>query len=79
MFVLPADVFTVVLPTDIFTVVLPTDIFTVGGGVDLQRTGGAVGPGDLAGITTVVLAVLIVPTVTLLTILHDAITTERHV
>ena len=69
----------VVLPADIFTVVLPADIFTVGGEVDLQRTGGDVVPGDTAGITTGVLAVLIIPTITLLTILHDTITTERHV
>ena len=59
--------------------VLPADIFTVGCGVDLQGTGFAVRAGDAAGITTGVLAVPIVPTVTLLTILHDAISTERHV
>ena len=69
----------VVLPADIFTVVLPADIFTVGCGVDLQRTGGAVVPGDVAGITTGVLAVPPVPTITLLISLHNTITTERHV
>ena len=64
---------------DIFTVVLPADIFTVGCGVDLQRTGGDVVPGDTAGITTGVLAVLIVPTITLLISLHDTVTAEGHV
>ena len=64
---------------DIFTVVLPADIFTVGYGVDPQRTGGAVVPGDAAGITTGVLAVPLVPTVTLLISLHDTVTAERHV
>ena len=59
--------------------VLPADIFTAGAGDEIQLTGVAVVPGDVAGITTGVLAVPPVPTVTLLISLHDTITTERHV